>query len=57
MKFADAQQLHNEDEVTIKETGQVLRVLNAYIPEGPQVGRQVLVECEDGSTYVHTEIC
>lgn len=54
MTFNDAQKLHNEDEVIIKETGEHLYVLDAYVnPDNPQ---QILIECDDGNTYTHHEI-
>ena len=56
MTFRDAKNLHNEDEVTIKATGQVLRVLNAYVLDDPMFTKCVLIECEDGNTYHHTEV-
>lgn len=56
MTFRNAERLHNEDEVTIKETGRVLRVLNAYVASDPLWSRCVLIECEDGNTYHHTEV-
>lgn len=30
MKFVDAKKLHNEDEVILKRTNEILTVLNAY---------------------------
>lgn len=54
MTFNDAQKLHNEDEVIIKETAEHLYVLDAYVnPDSPQ---QILIECDDGNTYTHHEI-
>lgn len=54
MTFNDAQKLHNEDEVIIKETGEHVYVLDAYVnPDNPQ---QILIECDDGNTYTHHEI-
>lgn len=54
MKKADALKLHNEDEVTIKETGAVTRVLDAYFEN--ENSKYVTVECEDGNTYTHLDI-
>ena len=52
--FNNAKNLHNEDEITIKETGEHLYVLDAYVnPDNP---KQVLIECDDGNTYTHHEI-
>lgn len=54
MRFRDAKRLHNEDEVIVKETGRVACVLNAWVPdESPKV---VLIECDDGNTYTHSEL-
>ena len=56
MTFRNAERLHNEDEVTVKETGRILRVLNAYVIDDPLRSRCVLIECEDGHTYHHAEV-
>ena len=53
MTFNNAKKLHNDDEVTIKETGERLYVLDAYISEN---GKHVIIECDDGNTYYHDEI-
>lgn len=53
MKRHDACKLHNEDEVTVKETGKHVHVLDAYLHDD---GRTVLVECDDGNTYTHREV-
>lgn len=53
MTFNNAKNLHNEDEVTIKETNQIVTVLDAYIDES---GKHVLIECDNGDTYYHDEI-
>lgn len=53
MTFKNAKKLHNEDEVTIKETNTVVTVLDAYIDES---GKHVLIKCDDGNTYYHDEI-
>lgn len=54
MTFNNAKNLHNEDEVTIKETGEPMCVLDVYI--NPNNPKQVLFECDDGNTYTHHEI-
>lgn len=54
MTFRNAKKLHNEDEVTIKETGNILRVLDAYV--NLFNSKQILIKCEDGNTYTHKEI-
>lgn len=48
MTFRNAKKLHNEDEVTIKETNAVVNVLDAYVDKS---GKHVLIECDDGNTY------
>ena len=53
MKFRDAKRLHNEDEVTIKETNEVVTVLQSYQSEN---GKHIIVECDDGNTYYNDEI-
>lgn len=53
MTFRNAKRLHNEDEVTVKETNIIVSVLNTYIDES---GKHVLIECDDGNTYYHDEI-
>lgn len=51
MKYSEAKKLHNEDEVTIKETGVVLTVINTDIRD-----KYILIECDDGNTYHHRDI-
>lgn len=54
MTFNNAKKLHNEDEVTIKETGEHVYVLDVYVnPDNP---KQVLIGCDDGNTYTHNDI-
>ena len=52
MTLRNAKQLHNEDEVAIKETNTVVTVLDAYADE---TGKHVLIECDDGNTYYMTK--
>lgn len=53
MTFAEAKNLHNEDEVTIKETGEVVTVLQSY----PSVnGKCIILECDDGNEYYNNEV-
>ena len=54
MTFNNAKNLHNEDEAVIKETGEHMCVLDAYV--NPNNPKQVLIECDDGNTYTHHEI-
>lgn len=54
MTFKAAKKLHNEDEVTIKETNTVLYVLDAYV--NPSNPKQILIECDDGNTYTHKDV-
>lgn len=53
MTFNNAKRLHNEDEVTIKETGEVVTVLQAYPSEN---GKYIILECDDGNTYYNDEV-
>ena len=53
MTFANAKKLHNEDEVTIKATGAVLTVLDAYPSEN---NKHIIIECDDGNTYYNDEV-
>ena len=53
MTFNNAKRLHNEDEVTIKETGEVVTVLQAYPSEN---GKYIILECDDGNTYYDDEV-
>lgn len=58
MKYRDAKKLHNGDEIIVKETNEILTVLNAYEPRPVNdiVRKIVLVECDDGNTYHHCDI-
>lgn len=56
MRFRDAKKLHNEDEVTVKKTGEVRTVLKAYVIDDPLFAKAVIVECDDGNSYHHTEV-
>lgn len=51
MTFAFAKQLHNEDEVTVKETKTILTVIKTEIRE-----KAVLVLCDDGNWYHHHDL-
>lgn len=52
MKFGDAKRLHDEDEVTVKETGRVLQVLGDVEVDG----KDVFIRCSDGRVYHHTAV-
>lgn len=54
MKYRYAKQLHNGDEVTIKETGAVLTVVEAYKPEPTK--NTIIVLCDDGNEYHHRDV-
>lgn len=55
MRYKYATKLHNEDEVTLKKTNQTLTVLYTEVcNDTPKPA--VLVTCNDGNTYHHTEI-
>ena len=51
MTYREAKKLHNEDEVTLKETGEVMTVVETTITE-----KTVYVMCDDGNQYLHKEI-
>lgn len=53
MRYVDAKRLHNGDEVTVKETGTVQRVISKIVRLGR---KEVEVLLEDGYEYLHTEI-
>ena len=53
MKYTDALKLHNEDEVTVKETGYVMSVIETDID---RKYRNVNIMLEDGNWYHHSEI-
>lgn len=53
MTFNSAKLLHNEDEVTIKETGEIVTVLQAYQSDN---GKYIVLECDDGNTYYNDEV-
>lgn len=53
MTFNNAKRLRNEDEVTIKETGEIVTVLQAYSSEN---GKYIILECDDGNTYYNDEV-
>lgn len=58
MTYANAKKLHNGDEITVKETGVVLTVLQVCCPRPMNMvqRKEVFVECDDGNTYHHTAI-
>lgn len=51
MRFRNAKKLHNEDEVEIKHTRCVQRVVEIEVEE-----KDVFVRCDDGVLYHHTAI-
>ena len=46
-----AEKLHNEDEITVKETGEILTVLSVEV-----YSKKFLVCCNDGNTHHHRDI-
>lgn len=58
MVYHAAAKLHNGDEVTVKKTGQILRVVSIETPKTLNMvqRKSVLILCDDGNTYLHTEI-
>lgn len=53
MTYGNAKKLHNEDEVIVKGSNAVLRVLDTI---DDQARKLVTVYCDDGQTYEHKEI-
>lgn len=53
MTYRFAKTLHNEDEVTVKKTGVVLRVVEVEVFKDP---RAVTILCDDGERYSHLEL-
>lgn len=51
MRYVNAKKLHNGDEVTVKRTKAVVRVIAVYASE-----RLVELYCDDGCTYAHIEV-
>lgn len=51
MTKRQAEKLHNEDEIMVKETGEILTVLSVEVYD-----KKVLVFCDDGNTYHHRDI-
>lgn len=54
MTYKVAKRLHNEDEITIKETGKIVSVLQTY--EDPNARNIVFIECDDGNVYHHRDV-
>lgn len=52
MTFRDAKKLHNEDEVTVKSTGKLLKVLGDVEIDG----KDAFIRCTDGNLYHHKAI-
>ena len=51
MTKRQAEKLHNEDEIMVKETGEILTVLSVEV-----CNKKVLVCCDDSNTYHHRDI-
>ena len=58
MKRRDAMKLHNEDEVIVKKTGLVLRVIESYWHLLDKHGnpRVINLLLDDGLWYTHKEV-
>ena len=58
MKLKNAMKLHNEDEVTIKKTRQILRVIESRWPLLDKHGdpRIINLLLDDGNWYNHKEV-
>ena len=55
MRYRDALKLHNEDEVTVKETGAVLRVI-CHTSDFHRCLPSCMILCDDGNTYHHRDV-
>jgi hypothetical protein len=51
MIYRYAKKLHNEDEVLIKKTGEIVQVISIEV-----WGKDIFVLCSDGNTYHHREL-
>lgn len=51
MTRRQAEKLHNEDEMMVKETGEILTVLSVDV-----YNKMVLVHCDNGNAYHHKDI-
>lgn len=51
MTKRQVEKLHNEDEIMVKETGEILTVLSVEV-----YSKKFLVYCDDGHTYHHRDI-
>ncbi len=59
MKFRHAKKLHCGDEVTVKRTGEVVKVVNTMELEGcthPTMHLQTVSEDNHYNEYVHTQV-
>lgn len=59
MKYEHARNLHNEDQVIVRKTGQVLMVVETRLAAPEKTAGQapaVLVMLDDGNWYHHREI-
>lgn len=52
MKYKDAKHLHDEDEVVVKKTGEILYVLGDIEVDG----KDIFIRCSDGELYHHTAL-
>lgn len=52
MRFTYAKKLRDDDQVTVKKTGQVLQVLGDIEVDG----KDIFVRCSDGRLYHHTAL-
>ena len=56
MRYENAAKLHHGDQVRLKETGEILTVIDVeLLPENPimKTKRQVIVFCDNGEYYSH----
>ena len=55
MQYRQAIRLHNEDEVTIKDTGEILHVVTVE-NHSDATPKYCEILCENGNLYLHTDI-
>ena len=52
MKYRNAKRLHNEDEVTVKKTKRIMRVITTE----DILSKDIYIMLEDGNYYHHSEV-
>lgn len=55
MRFRDAGKLHKGDEVVVKETGEVINVVDTFVYDDDEY-KLVMIVAPDGQEYSHDEV-